>query len=131
MAKGRAAVAIIIRDGRILAVSRGDDTANWGLPGGHVERRETLPEAMTRELQEETGVLADMHLKWKSLGTISSDNGTLCTYFIPQGRLHFPKVMKSVPFEGYVEWKFPKELMTPSCIFREYHRAAFGQLGLI
>jgi len=131
MVKNRAAVAIILRGERILAVSRGHDTSNWGLPGGHVEPGETLPQAVERELREETGILADMHLQWKSLGTVLTDTGTRCTYFIPQGRLYFPKVMRSVPFEGYVEWKLPEELLTPSCVFREYHSAAFQKLGII
>lgn len=131
MPKDRAAVAIIMRNGRILSVSRGHDVKNWALPGGHVERGETLPETMGRELREETGVLADMHLQWRSLGTILTDTGTRCTYFLPHGRLHFPRAMRSVPFEGYVKWKLPEEMMTPECIFRDYHRMAFTKLGIL
>lgn len=131
MPKNRAAVAIILRNGYILSVSRGHDTANWGLPGGHVERGETLTETVERELREETGVLADMHVQWKSIGTVRSDTGTRCTYFLPQGRLYFPKVMRSIPFEGYVAWKRPEELLTPECIFRDYHYWAFQKLGIL
>jgi 8-oxo-dGTP pyrophosphatase MutT (NUDIX family) len=131
MARERAVVTIILRGGQVLSISRGEDTSNWGLPGGHVERGETLPEAMVRELREETGVVADIHIQWRSLGTIHTDNGKHCTYLIPQGRLFFPRVMRSVPFEGYVEWKWPEELLTPSCVFRDYHYSAFHKLGII
>ncbi len=132
MARDRAVVAIILRrDGHLLSISRGHDTSNWALPGGHVERNETLPEAMERELQEETGVVADIHTRWKSLGTIRTANNKHCTYFIPHGRLFFPRVMRSIPFEGYVEWKSPHELLCDTCTFRDYHRAAFERLGLV
>lgn len=132
MARDRAVVSIIrARDGRILSISRGDDTLNWALPGGHVERGETLPEAMERELREETGVVCDIHMRWRSIGTIQTDNNKYCTYLLPQGRLFFPRVLKSIPFEGYVEWKYPEEMLTANCYFAKYHQLAFLALGII
>ena len=132
MARDRAAVSIIRnRDGRILSISRGEDTSNWALPGGHVERGETLPEAIERELREETGVICDIHMRWQSIGTIRTDNNKHCAYLLPQGRLFFPKVLKSVPFEGYVECKYPEEMLTPNCYFAKYHRLAFLALGIL
>lgn len=44
-------------EGKVLAVSRGKDTSNMNLPGGHVEEGEDLETAAARELEEETGVL--------------------------------------------------------------------------
>ncbi|HEY5159124.1 MAG TPA: NUDIX domain-containing protein [Anaerolineales bacterium] len=36
----------------------GFQTGTWGLPGGHLEQGETIFEAASRELAEETGIVA-------------------------------------------------------------------------
>jgi len=50
--------AAIVRDGRILLVRRARDPGRglYSLPGGVVESGETLVEAITREVDEETGL---------------------------------------------------------------------------
>src|SRR5256885_7559212 len=50
--------AAIIRDGRVLVARRakGASTGLYTLPGGVVEVAETLPQAVVREIAEETGL---------------------------------------------------------------------------
>jgi len=54
-----AAVAIVTRaaDEKFLLVQRGENPGKglWGLPGGFVEMGETVSDALTREILEETG----------------------------------------------------------------------------
>lgn len=57
--------AVLISQGRLLLVHRKRDpeSSHWGLPGGKVEAFETLPEAVTREIEEETGIqIKRLHL---------------------------------------------------------------------
>jgi 8-oxo-dGTP diphosphatase len=49
---------IVVRDGRVLLVRRGQPPSEglWAIPGGRVELGETLQEAAEREIMEETGL---------------------------------------------------------------------------
>ncbi len=52
--------AIVVRDGMILLGERFNcfGAGTWGLPGGHLEDRESMIDAVARELLEETGIVA-------------------------------------------------------------------------
>jgi mutator protein MutT len=56
------AVGAIVTDaqGRVLLIQRGHPPSQgkWTIPGGRVERGETLEQALLRELQAETGLTA-------------------------------------------------------------------------
>mgnify|MGYP001493187621 CR=1 FL=1 len=46
---------------QILLVSRKDDPNSFGLPGGKVDPGETPLEAAVREVEEETGIVVELH----------------------------------------------------------------------
>ena len=52
--------AIAVEGGRLLLIRRGRGPAQgrWSVPGGRLERGETLAEAVVREVAEETGLEA-------------------------------------------------------------------------
>jgi ADP-ribose pyrophosphatase YjhB (NUDIX family) len=52
----------VVRDGRLLMVRRASrhGRGNWQLPGGFIEPDETIEQAVVREVQEETGVVAQV-----------------------------------------------------------------------
>lgn len=54
------AIAVVCHQGQVLLVQRKTqpNAGWWGFPGGHVELGETALQAASRELQEETGVIA-------------------------------------------------------------------------
>jgi 8-oxo-dGTP diphosphatase len=49
-------------DGRVLLIERGKPPAAglWSLPGGKLEPRETLAQAVAREVREETGLIVEV-----------------------------------------------------------------------
>src|SRR2546430_9522752 len=52
----------VVRDGKLLLVRRASrhGRGNWQLPGGFIEPDETIEQAVVREVQEETGVVAEV-----------------------------------------------------------------------
>lgn len=49
-------------DNRVLLIERGRPPAEglWSVPGGKLERRETLAQAVAREVREETGLVVEV-----------------------------------------------------------------------
>jgi 8-oxo-dGTP diphosphatase len=53
---------IFDREGRVLLVERGKEPGLglWTVPGGRLEPRETLAQAVAREVREETGLIVEV-----------------------------------------------------------------------
>ena len=63
--------AIVEKDGKILLVKRAGDlleSGKWGLPGGFLNRDETAPQGVLRELKEETGWEGEV-ISWFRINT--------------------------------------------------------------
>ena len=69
-------------DYHFLAVSLKNDHEDFNMPGGKVEKGETITEAAVRELKEETGIdLGEKDLKFLHLDIEESDNYMVGTYY--------------------------------------------------
>ncbi|MEB2398801.1 MAG: NUDIX hydrolase [Alcaligenaceae bacterium] len=72
-----AAVAVVIREGRVLLVRRANppNAGRWGFPGGKIEPGETIEAAAVRELAEETSVRADADRVLTAFDVLHHDEG--------------------------------------------------------
>jgi ADP-ribose pyrophosphatase YjhB (NUDIX family) len=52
---------VLIEDGQVLLLNQDTDTGRgWSLPGGKVDERETIADALVREMHEETGLRVEV-----------------------------------------------------------------------
>lgn len=120
----KASVALIINDqGFVLAVSRKDDHADLGLPGGKVDPGETPEEAMAREVLEETGlVVVSQRLLYVR------EDGPYDAYvyhaLCAPGEIHSQE-------NAVIEWVDFKRLIEPCHTFADFNRELFQRLGAI
>lgn len=74
--------SVLVKDGRVLLIQRPDNDefegGKWAFPGGKVMQGETTLEGAVRELQEETGIEAEL----THIGEYSNDDESLSHYFI-------------------------------------------------
>jgi 8-oxo-dGTP diphosphatase len=82
----------ILPDGRIVLIQR-SDSGKWGLPGGMIDWGEDIPNAASRELEEETGLKLT---KIRRLRGVYSDPKR-------DPRIHSISVLLEVEAEGKLE----------------------------
>jgi len=116
-----AGCVLIVKNNKVLAVSRKDNPHDFGLPGGLKEFGEAVQEAAFRELKEETGLVAE------SGRLVLSDycgNHLVSTFLVEN---YYGKISSNEA--GIVAWIEPKDLLTGS--FSEYNKKIMQDLGLL
>ncbi len=125
-----AGVLVLSEQSLVLAVSRGRNRDDLGLPFGDVDPGDiNLGFTAARELLEETGVVV-APFDLAPIFSAVSVTGTYATTFVPHHILQWPRRLKSQPFEGYVTWAEPCEMVTAHCTFAAYQRALFTKLEI-
>jgi 8-oxo-dGTP pyrophosphatase MutT (NUDIX family) len=121
----RAATCLIISDdGKVLAVSRRDDPGLFGLPGGKVDPGEEPIQAASRELSEETGLVA---INLHPIFSCRDSGGFVTTTFACEasGQIDTDE-------EGVIRWVDVSVLLDPnSSPFTEYNQKLFSRLGMV
>jgi len=116
------AVCVVLFDenNKILSVSRKNDPNDLNLPGGSVEKDETLEQAVFRETYEETGLMV---YNLEPVFTVLDSARYLVTTFI--GEYTGTPTKKE---EGVVKWVDPVDITKGS--FGEYNKKLLEIIGV-
>lgn len=117
----QAVVALIIKDGLILSISRRHDKTIFGLVGGKVDDNEILQQALVREAREEAGItILDCVPIYKRVelgdGANQVDFESHCYY----ARSWIGEPTSSE--EGEVKWLTAYEVCCTNAAFGDYNR---------
>lgn len=117
----KAATVLIIKNAKVLAISRKNDHTNFGLVGGKCKENETFEQCAIRETYEETGLtIYELTLVF----TRQDDEYEVQT-FIPKS--YSGTIVESD--EGIVRWVSPEVVMAGT--FGQYNANLFKHLGII
>lgn len=120
--------AVIEHEGKLLACQRPRGSRfelMWEFPGGKVEPRETLQQALARELEEELGVTAVIGPQiFSTRHTYAETTEPLDLFFFAASAA--PAQIQNLEFEK-IEWRTPESL--PELNFLLADRALIEQLA--
>jgi 8-oxo-dGTP diphosphatase len=116
----QAVVALIIKDGLILSISRRHNKNIFGLIGGKVEDGETLDQALIREVKEEAGI--DVHRCMQVYQRVELGDGKnkVDFYSSTYYALDWTGEPKDSE-EGEVKWLTADELTDTKAAFGDYN----------
>jgi 8-oxo-dGTP pyrophosphatase MutT (NUDIX family) len=119
-------VALIQKDGKVVACTRRNRPGDLGLPGGSIEPTDRSPfDALAREVMEETGivVLDAEHV----FSRIDHTDGNVAWAYVVTKWEGAPKTCEP----GIeVTWEDPDRLLLEGNTFREYNTRLFEKLGI-
>jgi len=97
--------AFVVRDGKLLLGQRkgGNSDGAWGMPGGHLEDKESMLEAAARELAEETGLRASTLQFILLVNNRQRDRHYIQTGFLAEGVRGEPELKEP---ELCYEWRW-------------------------
>ncbi len=119
-----AALVLIYRDGKILALQRSDNRS-YGFPGGKINENELPEHAAMRECFEETGQVVFLYLPSAYAGL--DDQGRVVKTF--RGEI-VAEGLALTPEEGSLVWLTPQEFLDGS-FWKEYNLAALKHFGIV
>jgi 8-oxo-dGTP pyrophosphatase MutT (NUDIX family) len=97
----KAAVVAVVRDGKILAISRKPNHTTYGLPGGTLEEFESYEDAAIRETYEEIGYKASSVNEFELVyEAIDVEGWNARVYFLKDPGIEFT----NQPGEGHLVW---------------------------
>lgn len=120
---GKAALAVVMKGGLLLAISRENDREDFGLLGGKLEPGEMWLTGLVREVHEETGLEV---ISAELVHEGESDDGHLVRSYRCLLNDYEAPVKES--WEGIVRWVRPEEVVK-GC-FARHNRKVLSTLGL-
>lgn len=108
-------VVLIHASGYVLGTTRRGKKDVWGLPGGKLDKGETLKDGILRELEEETGIKLSPKDLTQILNVVDDVGTKTATYFAEvDGAEYNPRQMENdifvdwIPFNKLLTGAFPQ-----------------------
>jgi 8-oxo-dGTP diphosphatase len=117
---------LLVKDGKILAVSRKNNPNDFGLPGGKLDPGETAKDAIIREIWEETGIVVT-HCEpiFEDKDRVEGGEPRPCLAFLIRAWTGEPSSKEA----GIVRWVDPSVITDPSTSFYEYNSRLLSSMS--